>query len=386
MQNDFQSRLASLNKTNTEHFSHVQKVIDESRRMEKLAHDTPEILKNLENDFESQTKLNSKDIKVLFFATALQCVRQYFLTNFKERLGDQEAAKKTLGEDIFDPHNARATNVHRLYNPTFEEIVSNPVPFDCTNYGGVNFDSPLGGYGKFGHRGATLGHDALLGWIFGTANIVTSTLTTAKFHSFHIRDFKFTSNASTPKVLSKTFDKLINRGFDGRKIVAFSVGKEAVHLMSDMDSKRSLPIPVLSTFSPELANTLADFGLDMSNILHVGKQATVAIAINMLIAMIHRLTFDETAENKRLFEVRTHKIITYSNVIASASNVIAVTVGAAIGATTNNPELIKRSLRMADIGGLLVTLWRLLTDRKFIWEVKKEFIYGNFDKMIQGNM
>jgi hypothetical protein len=322
----------------------------------------------------------------LFFATALQCIRQYFLTNFKDRLGDQEAAKKTIGKDIFDPHNAKANNAHRLYKPTFEEIVSNPVPFDCQNYDGIDYNNPLSGYGKFGHRAATLGHDALLGWIFGIANISTSTLTTVKFQSFHIRNFKFANKANTVKVLSETFDKLMNQGFEGRKIVAFSVGKEAVHLMSDINSKRSLPIPVLSTITPEMANNLADFGLDMSNVLHIGKQGTATVAINMLIAMIHGLTFDENTEDKRLFEVRTHKIITYSNVIASTSNVIAVAIGNAIGLATENQELIKKSLRMADIGGLFNALYRLLTDRKFIWEIKKEFIYGNFDKMIQGNM
>lgn len=386
MQNDFQSRLASLNKISDEHLSHIQKLIDESRRVETLAHNASTILKNLENDFVAQTKLNGNDIAFLFFATALQCIRQYFLTNFKDRLGDQEAAKKTIGKDIFDPHNAKANNAHRLYKPTFEEIVSNSVPFDCQNYDGIDYNNPLSGYGKFGHRAATLGHDALLGWIFGTANISTSTLTTVKFQSFHIRNFKFANKANTVKVLSETFDKLMNQGFEGRKIVAFSVGKEAVHLMSDINSKRSLPIPVLSTITPEMANNLADFGLDMSNVLHIGKQGTATVAINMLIAMIHGLTFDENTEDKRLFEVRTHKIITYSNVIASTSNVIAVAIGNAIGLATENQELIKKSLRMADIGGLFNALYRLLTDRKFIWEIKKEFIYGNFDKMIQGNM
>ena len=103
--------------------------------------------------------------------------------------------------------------------------------------------------------------------------------------------------------------------------------------------------------------------------------------------MIHRLTYNqETDGNKDLFQVRTHKVVTYSNVIASTSNVIAVAVGSAIGAATNNPDLIQKSLRKADIGGLIVTLLRLINDKKFIAEVKQEFIFNNFDKMIQGDM
>lgn len=37
-----------------------------------------------------------------------------------------------------------------------------------------------------GHRVTAIGHDPLLGLIFGTANIATSTLTNAHFDSFHI--------------------------------------------------------------------------------------------------------------------------------------------------------------------------------------------------------
>ena len=52
----------------------------------------------------------------------------------------------------------------------------------------------------------------------------------------------------------------------------------------------------------------------------------------------------------------------------------------------NNPDLIKKSVQKADIGGLLVTIYRLLNDANFIAQVKQEFIFNNFDKMIQGDM
>ena len=79
--------------------------------------------------------------------------------------------------------------------------------------------------------------------------------------------------------------------------------------------------------------------------------------------MIHRLTFNpETDESESLFEMRTHKVITYSNVIASASNIIAVAIGSAIGAVTNNLDLVKKSVQKADIGGLIVTIYRLISD------------------------
>lgn len=385
-----------------ETFAEADKIQQESLRVAEVAHNANSIIKNLDDEFEAQTKLRGKDIGFLFFATALQCIRQYFITDFKERLGDQEAADKTFGKDKFDPHDLKARKEagfeirhHKLYKPTKEEIILHPVPFDTTR-GSKQFEdlNPFPGTGKLAHRAGAIGHDPILGWIFGTANIATSTLTGWNMESFHIfsktgiggGDF-LKYHADTSKVLSYTFDKLVNEGMEGKLIVGTSILKEGVHLASDINTKRSLPIPIVSVFDPKLASTLADYVLDMANVITVGKQATFAIAINTIIAMIHRLTFNtETDGSPDLFEVRTHKVVTYSNVIATASNVIAVAVGSAIGAATNNPNLIKKSVQKADIGGLIVTLYRLINDANFIAQVKQEFILNNFDKMIQGNM
>ena len=38
--------------------------------------------------------------------------------------------------------------------------------------------------GRGNHRVHTLGHDPILGWIFGTGNIMTCTITLSKKHAF----------------------------------------------------------------------------------------------------------------------------------------------------------------------------------------------------------
>lgn len=45
----------------------------------------------------------------------------------------------------------------------------------------------------------------------------------------------------------------------------------------------------------------------------------------------------------------------------------------------------ERAIKQLDVGGLIVTLHRLMTDTKFIRQVKEEFIFGGFNKMIQGD-
>lgn len=87
--------------------------------------------------------------------------------------------------------------------------------------------------------------------------------------------------------------------------------------------------------------------------------------------------YEETKYSSRdVYSVKTRKIIMYSNLIASSSNVIWVGMNMAVGN--------KRAIRQLDIGGLIVTIHRLLTDKKFIRQVKEEFISGSFNKMIMG--
>ena len=232
--------------------------------------------------------------------------------------------------------------------------------------------------------------------MFGTANIATSTLTDYSFMSYHILTGqnkrgsnidKLTYHADTSKVISYTFDKLINQGNTGKKIIGTSILKEAVHLKSDIGTADSLPLPIISTVNPELAASLADYGIDMANINAIVKQASYAEAINLLISMIHRITYNAEKDGDiSLFEVRTRKIIDYSNIIASASNVLAVAIGEIIGVATNNEELQKKALRKLDVGGIAVTLYRLISDHAFISDIKQEFILNSFDKMIQGNI
>ena len=355
------------------HFANLDKVVAESKRVEYVASHSAQILDDIEAQFERCTGLNKVDTTFLFTATALQIARQYFLTNFPERMDDGIAAKNTKGH--LEEHSDRHS---RYYDISVEDIIKNPVPFDAN----IGANGALSGGGSMGHRVTALGHDPLLGLVIGTSNIATSTLTNNKFQSYHIRtndvgrDY-FKNNASTSLVLSKTGNKLIREGLEGKEKVGVSLAKEIIHLKSDINTKHSLPLPVISVVNPKLASSLAERGLDMCNVLTVGKQATYSIMINALIAMIHGFFYDESCDGSRkLYEVKTRKILSYSNLIASTSNLIFVGVNIAMG----NEAAIKK----LDIGGLIVTIYRVATDKKFIREVKKEFIEQEFFAQIRG--
>lgn len=368
----------------------IQQLTKESRRVAEISKNAPVIITDLDRQFEKATKLEGVDITFLLFAIALQCVRQYIIGTLTQRTGDQEAAKKVKGGE-----KEKSNRSHKLYHPSLEEIITNPVPFDAT-FGSRERGLNIGG--PFTHRARTLGHDPILGWIFGTMNIATSTLTIAELgipRSFHIktgytaighaRD-KIDQKANTLKIIEYSNEKLFHEGIQGKQIMGVSLLKEAQHLRSDMFSTVSLPLPVISSISVEYASKLADYGLDMGNVIKVGSQAVFAMLINSLVAMIHGLFYKESKyESWNLYSVKTRRILSCSNVIASASNVIAVAITAAIGAKTGNEALVKKSLNYLDIGGIMVTIYRIVNDQKFIKEVKQEFISQHFYDLVMGD-
>lgn len=393
--NRFDRMRAEHNAAVNDYKQSLTKIANEAGRVADVAHNAEEIINDIEKQFEKVTKLTKTDVAFLFLAVALQCCRQYLLTDFKERPGDAEAAKNTLLEDKVDPKD-KARRIekgleerhHKLYNPTFDEILLHPVPFDTTK-GSKKFGSPFSGAGKLGHRATAIGHDPILGLVFGTANIATSTITTWNFKSFHVSsktgkgggDY-LKSKASTIKIMESAQNKLVHNvgpNNDGRLIMAFSLIKEIVHLRSDVHSKNSLPLPFVSAVDPQLASTLAEYGLDMENIEIVGKQAGYAILINQIISMIHTLFYDEAKDGSRqCYQVRTRKVILYSNLIATTSNVLYVAIATYLGDAN--------AIRKLDVGGFMVTMYRLVTDVLFIKDIKKEFLEKEFYKKVMGDV
>ncbi len=359
---------------------HMQMIADESARVADVAANAEQVMDEIDEKFEKCTGLKQLDVSFLFLATALQVVRQYTLTKFPERLDDQTAAKNTKGHV-----KEKSDRKHRYYNPSLEEICGSkeklpcPVPFDAN----IGANGALRGGKQMGHRVTAIGHDPILGLVFGTANIATSTLTNKDLQSYHIytndmgRDY-FKNKANTGLVLSKTKDKLLHEGIEGKAKVGASLIKEIIHLNSDVKTKNSLPLPIVTVLDAGLAADLAQWGLDMANIVTVGKQMTFSVFINTMVSMLHGLFYDESAEyNRKVYEVRTRKILSYSNFIASASNLIYVGANVSLGN--------ENALKSLDIGGLLVTLYRITTDARFIRQVKREFIEQEFFAQIKGS-
>lgn len=350
----------------------------------------------IEREFKEKTRLTGADVAFLTIAIALQVVRQYLITPFSERASAKEGSA-IMEERYGDGGRLRG----KYYYATEDTILrQKKVPFDVVA-GSKYYD--LGGDGNFSektdqekkglsgnsHRFRSLGHDPVLGYLFGTANIVTNTATWWNGSSSHIRYKSTAGGVFAPHVCAVADTKKVFQAMDarykapnGKKILVEAAIKEHLHLKSDR-STDGLPIPILMTISPELTQKLAEHGVDAIALGGVIKQAAGAELINYLIAVIHGIY---CKDDGGLSIARTKKIILISNVIASTSNLIIVGIGAGLGISNGNPDQIKKSLRYLDAGGLIVTIAHLFKDIRFITKLREEYINSKLDALLQEKM
>lgn len=303
----------------------------------------------LNEQFSNVTGLNSIDIKFLFFATALQCLRQYLISNDKFRFDTDKEGDKFVGK--FVPRK-------------YEDILLGPVPYDAIRKAD-GYEEENTGISGANHRYITLGHDPILGWFFGTLNIMTNTLTknSPLLTTYIIEPHPTTGNYNriAEKVLiSEVLINAVNLAKNDYKLLSVSVIRQALHFGADAFTKMGLPIPIINTISPDLSSKLLseNFRIDFYS---VSRGIIFSTFINSIISAIHGLFYDEKVDLKRdLYEVRTRKILRYSNVLATSSNIIYTSI------TKNFTKL--------DVGGAINTLYRLISDHSFISKVKYEFM------------
>ena len=342
----FQAEGRDLDERSGKTLRNMEKVINESNRVADVAHNAKNILDDLDREFEQKTKLNGLDITFLFLATAIQCTRWLILSNDKFRITSTEGDKLIAG---FVPKS-------------WQNILLASVPYDAVR-GGAQFEAGLAGTT---HRFRTLGHDPIMGWVFGPVNILSNSLTKHDIiTSYRVKNGIITEPVATPQIFTEAWQQIRS---DKMNLPA-AIARQALHFGSDYFTAQGLPVPFISTVDNDLSkNLLTKFHIDMWSIT---RGAALAELINMIVAYIHRLFYDpEQYSSPRVYEVKTRKIIRYSNVIASTSNVIYTAISG--------------DLLRLDVGGILVTLWRLIRDRKFKQEVKREFIIESFNELIRG--
>lgn len=360
-----------------------------------------EDVQRINDEFAKKTKLNKVDTIFLLTATALQTARWIIIQQLmgdlgktvdtNERISSKEGDRQKK-KDVHNwnkKHNEQDNIDSKKGYPTWKNIIfgqynrsdgagksSGNCPYDAQSNAPIGFDEG----GKGNHRVHTLGHDPILGWIFGTANIMTCTISLTKKFAFATHRVLYPGACFGNKIpMALMFKEMYESACEDKFRLAAGLFAQYAHLKSDVFTSRGLPIPLIEAFSKELTGKLYAEQYDAlclaRDIKIVGSQAALSILINMIIGFVHGLFYKPNIDGQRdHYEVRTRKILLYSNSISSSLNLAYVGANTSFG---NAGEAWKK----LDLGGLLVTLYRLFSDVSFITRVKEQFIQEEMDKV-----
>lgn len=333
-------------------------------------------LDEINKQFSRKTSIvNRTDLSFLAIGIALQVTKSLVFPYMAEKF---DYGKCFDPAERLDHNDKSIEKAHKKANDKFRDkyvekhgtghwinILYQTVPYDITQ-GSKALGISMGG--KY-HRMYTLGHDPILGWVFGTANILTDCITFNNFHTNRISRVDPVTGSKkmviTPKVVfmgqmfKECYDE-VRADFLNLPAALFA---QAQHLKSDEFTKLGLPVPLLSSFNEEFASKLYSENYDALCFARdakiVGASFVVSKLFDIIISLTHGL-FRKEDEDKELYEVRTRKILLISNSIASTSTIINTAI-------TKNPKNL-------DIGSLLNTVTHLFSDIRFISKIKKEFI------------
>lgn len=268
-----------------------------------------------------------------------------------------------------------------------------PVPYDAMSgseniniitrniWGKTTFNSPIGKQlsGK-NHHVATLGHDPILGWIFGTLNIASASITFCDLQTYPvIQSMQLDKWGQTIDYLNKSsivemIRYCISSFQEDSKRIPAAIARQAIHFQSDKYTKDGLPIPLLT---PDKAQRLINYGWNSNeaervlkkitkNIGIVSVQFAIAELINMVIRGIYMFmaSDDENGFNK----VKIEKILTISSMLAEVSNVATV--------------VVTQDISKLDIGGLISMVHQIVISKRTQLEIEMKYVKKEFRTIV----
>ena len=186
---------------------------------------------------------------------------------------------------------------------------------------------------------------------------------------------KLFRKASTTNIFTSIYRRIAVEGKDGWKALGVALAKEIVHLMTDVRTKKSLPLPFVSLISPKLSQIMNYAEIDTLTLNIIGKEAGLAALINFIIATIHGWCYNpETDGEREIYAVRTKKIIQYSGELALYSSTIQTAVRIYMADIS--------SIKYFDFGGALITLKNTWESPYEIAKIKGEYLIKNCSKYL----
>lgn len=260
---------------------------------------------DLDYEFEKKSSLTTLDTSILMFTAAIQTVRWALLSHDKFRFDKAADADRYLD---------KARSSLKQNYPSLADIANHTVPYDATartSSFNINYPDERVVSG-FDHRYTTLGHDPIAGFIFGTMNIATNTMTLSDmsrgFPSYVVVNQQIADKTDIATILQGSLDIVKN----DPQIMAAALIRQTIHMGTDVFTRMGLPVPLVSTVSQKTAGVLTKNQIDVYSTV---RSAALAILINKIAEMIHKMFFNPNKDDSRIYQVRTRKVLMYSNVL-----------------------------------------------------------------------
>lgn len=266
---------------------HMHLLAEESRRVANVAHNAGEIITDLDRQFAAATKLNGKDIAFLFLATALQCTKWMLMPEFDFNfnagggVGNKEQ-RFIKQEEEPQPEEQDEKQPEKEAHYTWQQILLSPAPYLCDTYSLPEAESPLKTLLKKDDEQDehdVWGNDPLFGWVFGTLNILSRTVTLRDMRTFNValdrgnpelpsfllsRDELQAINEPSVSIPQMLADCYATFQEDPKRLLA-AVAKQATRQFANGPESFGVAIPFLCEHSPD---EVAD---DMRNVGRWGK-------------------------------------------------------------------------------------------------------------------
>lgn len=361
--------------------------VDERRAeqaVEKSVREYGENLQRIDREFKERTRLQDADAAFVVAATMLQVARILIINSLTEvECAGAGNVKEHALHDFqgrvfsgFDDRMPRESN--QLFASKHHILNSRGVPYDATRYETEN----IGLFKGANHRFATLGHDPVLGLVFGTSNIMTNSITCVKDTNV------FGIGARIPATYSVSYDAFGKNPqigapvgtvemlvAAGRRVVsepdaaAAALIKQLIHIGTDLYTPCGIQIPFANLILDKAHTEALTKYISTGDVLKVGVQAGMTVLINWLIAALHGCSLifkdDESDYCTEMYQARTKKIILLSDTIATSSSVIRALI-------KENPECL-------DLGGAAILIYRLFSDVRFIARLKEEYVQSELN-------
>lgn len=363
--------------------------VDESwaeQAVEKSVREYGENLERIDREFKERTRLQDADAAFVVAATMLQVARVLVINSLTEveRAGAgnaKEDALHSFQDRVFSGFDDGApAESGRLFASKSHILSSRGVPYDATRYEAENLKIFKGA----NHRFATLGHDPVLGLVFGTSNIMTNSITCVKDANV------FGIGARIPATYSVSYDAFGKNPLigapagtvemlvaAGRRVVsepdaaAAALIKQLIHIGTDLYTPCGIQVPFANLVLDKAHTEALTKYVSTGDVLKVGMQAGMTVLINWLIAALHGCSLifkdDGLDYSTETYQARTKKIILISDTIATSSSVVQASI-------TKNPKCL-------DLGGAAVLVYRLFSDARFVAKLKEEYVQSELNKI-----